>query len=60
MHGGSGVSAEGSATAIEKGIRKINYYTYMSVAGGNFKDLVREAGDGVPISTTWPAGPSTP
>ena len=48
MHGGSGVSAEGYRTAIEKGIRKINYYTYMSVAGGNFvKELVREAGDGV-------------
>ncbi|MBZ4666185.1 class II fructose-bisphosphate aldolase [Mahella sp.] len=30
MHGGSGVSREDYITAIEKGIRKINYYTYMS------------------------------
>ncbi len=33
MHGGSGVSDEGFKTAIEKGIRKINYYSYMSKAG---------------------------
>ncbi|MBE5743553.1 MAG: class II fructose-bisphosphate aldolase [Clostridiales bacterium] len=33
MHGGSGVSAEGYKTAIENGIRKINYYSYMSKAG---------------------------
>ncbi|VBB04930.1 ketose-bisphosphate aldolase class-ii [Lucifera butyrica] len=34
MHGGSGVSDEDYLVAIEKGIRKINYYTYMSKAGG--------------------------
>ncbi|MCD8217373.1 MAG: class II fructose-bisphosphate aldolase [Clostridiales bacterium] len=34
MHGGSGVSPEDYRTVIEKGIRKINYYTYMSKAGG--------------------------
>lgn len=33
MHGGSGVSAEGYKLAIENGIRKINYYSYMSKAG---------------------------
>ncbi len=33
MHGGSGVSEEGFKTAIANGIRKINYYSYMSKAG---------------------------
>ncbi len=33
MHGGSGVSVEGYKTAIDSGIRKINYYSYMSKAG---------------------------
>ena len=33
MHGGSGVSEEGFRKAIENGIRKINYYSYMSKAG---------------------------
>lgn len=33
MHGGSGVSNEGFQTAIANGITKINYFTYMSVAG---------------------------
>lgn len=34
MHGGSGVSREDYRTAIASGIRKINYFTYMSKAGG--------------------------
>ncbi|MDO5136514.1 MAG: class II fructose-bisphosphate aldolase [Eubacteriales bacterium] len=34
MHGGSGVSAEDFRTAIQKGVRKVNYYTYMAMAGG--------------------------
>lgn len=34
MHGGSGVSEEDYKTVIEKGVRKINYYTYMAKAGG--------------------------
>jgi len=34
MHGGSGVSAKDFKTAIEKGVRKVNYYTYMAMAGG--------------------------
>lgn len=35
MHGGSGLSKEEFQTAIRNGIRKINYYTYMTIAGGN-------------------------
>lgn len=34
MHGGSGVSPEDYKKVIRLGIRKINYYTYMSKAGG--------------------------
>jgi len=34
MHGGSGVSREDYRRVIELGVRKINYYTYMSKAGG--------------------------
>lgn len=34
MHGGSGVSDEDYRTVISKGVRKINYYTYMAKAGG--------------------------
>ncbi len=34
MHGGSGVSDEDYRKAIEAGVRKINYYTYMAMAGG--------------------------
>ena len=33
MHGGSGVSEDGYRAAIAAGIRKINYYSYMSKAG---------------------------
>ena len=33
MHGGSGVSPEDYKIAIRNGIRKINYYSYMSKAG---------------------------
>jgi len=34
MHGGSGVSNEDYKKAIEAGVRKINYWTYMNKAGG--------------------------
>ncbi|MEE1050121.1 MAG: class II fructose-bisphosphate aldolase [Clostridia bacterium] len=34
MHGGSGVSHEDYRKVISLGVRKINYYTYMSKAGG--------------------------
>ena len=39
MHGGSGVSEADYKKAISCGIRKINYFTYMSKAGG---EAVRE------------------
>lgn len=35
MHGGSGVSDDDYRAAIRNGIRKINYYSYMSKAGVN-------------------------
>lgn len=35
MHGGSGVSEEDYRAVIARGIRKINYYTYMAKAGGS-------------------------
>ena len=34
MHGGSGVSRDDFRTAIEAGVRKVNYFTYMDKAGG--------------------------
>ena len=44
MHGGSGVSEEGFKTAIANGIRKINYYSYMSKAGYMAAKAVMESG----------------
>lgn len=44
MHGGSGVSEEGFKKSIESGIRKINYYSYMSKAGYNAAKEVIESG----------------
>ena len=35
MHGGSGVSPEDYRTGIQNGLRKINYYSYMSKSGTN-------------------------
>lgn len=46
MHGGSGLTKEEFQTAIHNGIRKINYYTYMSLAGGK---AVKEAMDKVKV-----------
>ena len=34
MHGGSGVSVEDYHKAVDAGVRKINYFTYMDKAGG--------------------------
>lgn len=34
MHGGSGVSDADFRRAIRAGVRKVNYYTYMAMAGG--------------------------
>ena len=44
MHGGSGVSEEGFKKAIANGIRKINYYSYMSKAGYMAAKAVIESG----------------
>ena len=44
MHGGSGVSEEGYRKSIECGIRKINYYSYMSKAGFMAAKEVIESG----------------
>ena len=45
MHGGSGVSEEGFKKAIASGIRKINYYSYMSKAGYTAAKAVIENGN---------------
>ena len=45
MHGGSGVSEEGFKAAIAGGIRKINYYSYMSKAGYEAAKKEIEAGN---------------
>jgi fructose-bisphosphate aldolase class II len=45
MHGGSGVSEDGFKQAIANGIRKINYYSYMSKAGYNAAKARIEKGD---------------
>ena len=43
MHGGSGVSPEDYRTGIANGLRKINYYSYMSKAGtGAVKALLEQ------------------
>ena len=44
MHGGSGVSEEGFKKSIASGIRKINYYSYMSKAGYTAAKAVIESG----------------
>ena len=47
MHGGSGLSKEEFQTAIRNGIRKINYYTYMTLAGGKaVKDALDKINNG--------------
>ena len=44
MHGGSGVSHDGYREAIKCGIKKINYYSYMSKAGYEAAKAVIESG----------------
>ncbi len=44
MHGGSGVSEEGFKKSIANGIRKINYYSYMSKAGYTAAKALMEKG----------------
>lgn len=45
MHGGSGVDADGYRESIKSGIRKINYYSYMSKAGYLAAKKVVESGN---------------
>ena len=48
MHGGSGLSADDYHQAIDKGIRKINYYTYGALAGGKgVYDIVKRTPEGL-------------
>lgn len=63
MHGGSGVSDADFCAAIDAGVRKINYFTYMDKAGGYavkeyinnrgnqeplfYSDMVKAAGEGM-------------
>ncbi len=50
MHGGSGLTKEEFQTAIRNGIRKINYYTYMALAGGKaIKDFIDSKGEGANV-----------
>ena len=45
MHGGSGVSPDDYRTGIRNGLRKINYYSYMSKAGTNAVKAMLETED---------------
>lgn len=43
MHGGSGVSDEDFKAAINNGITKVNYYTYMAMAAGlEIREFIKE------------------
>ena len=55
MHGGSGVSPDGFRQAIAAGIRKINYYSYMSKAGYEAAALLERLMAGVQkVSERYP------
>lgn len=50
MHGGSGVSGEDYKLAIEAGVRKVNYFTYMDKSGGNaVADYLKTLQDKEPV-----------
>lgn len=50
MHGGSGVSTEDYYKAVESGVRKINYFTYMDKAGGSAaKEYIEGLKEGEPV-----------
>ena len=50
MHGGSGVSPEDYHKAVESGVRKINYFTYMDKSGGSaVADYLNGLKDGEPV-----------
>lgn len=57
MHGGSGVSEADYGKAIEAGVRKINYFTYMDKAGGSALDnWVSGADPSMPLFFTEATG----
>lgn len=50
MHGGSGVSTEDYHKAVDAGVRKINYFTYMDKSGGNaVAEYLKTLKDGEPV-----------
>ncbi len=50
MHGGSGVSTEDYHKAVDAGVRKINYFTYMDKSGGNAAaDYIKGLKSGEPV-----------
>ncbi len=50
MHGGSGVSTEDYHKAVEAGVRKINYFTYMDKSGGAaVVDYLNRLNEGDPV-----------
>lgn len=57
MHGGSGVSEADYGKAIEAGVRKINYFTYMDKAGGSaLANWASGADPSMPLFFTEAAG----
>lgn len=53
MHGGSGVSKEDFHAAVEAGVRKINYFTYMDKAAGEaMKTYLDSLAEGKPAFFT--------
>ena len=60
MHGGSGVSAEDYHRAVEAGVRKINYFTYMDKSGGTaLKEYLEKMKEGEPIFYSAVVGAGT-
>jgi len=50
MHGGSGVSTEDYYKAVDAGVRKINYFTYMDKSGGAAaKEYIDSLKNGEPV-----------
>ena len=50
MHGGSGVSTDDYHKAVEAGVRKINYFTYMDKSGGAaVVDYLNAVKEGEPV-----------
>jgi fructose-bisphosphate aldolase, class II len=50
MHGGSGINDQNYRKAILNGVRKVNYFTYMDLAGGMaVKEYIQSQGEGAAI-----------